>query len=286
MKKRIYITSILAISSLGITSCGDSLNEIIVQSTTIANNNNEENISNGLKEALRVGTDTAVTRLNKQDGYFKDAAIKILLPPELQTAIANFKSKSFTYLGQTFTGETLYNTGVPLLNINPLKSKEEDLILGINRAAEAAAVEAKPIFVDAITGMSITDASNILFGGVDTAATGYLRKNTYSSLYSSFEPKIDASLKTVKIGNKAVSTLYEDFIGDYNAILNKSILGSSVGSLMNINTIATTDLSAYATNKGLSGLFIKVADKEADIRLNPLARINDLLKDVFGKLDK
>jgi Protein of unknown function (DUF4197) len=282
MKKGIYITGLLALSSISFTSCEEVLNEINTSSST----SNEENIAKGLKEALRVGTDSAVTKLNKPDGYFKDAAIKILLPPELQTAIANFKSKSFTVLGQTFTGETLYNTGVPSLNINPLKSKEEELILGINRATEAAAVEAKPIFVDAITGMSITDASNILFGGVDTAATGYLRKNTYNGLYSSFEPKIDASLKTVKIGNKAVSTLYEDFIADYNAILNTSTDFSTVGSLMSISPIATTDLSAYTTNKGLSGLFVKVADKEAEIRVDPLARVNDLLKDVFGKLDK
>jgi hypothetical protein len=280
MKKGIYITGLLALSSISFTSCEEVLKDINTSSTA----SNEENIANGLKEALRVGTDSAVTKLNKPDGYFKDAAIKILLPPELQTAIANFKSKSFTFGGKTYTGETLYNTGA--LGISPLKSKEEDLILGINRATEAAAVEAKPIFVNAITGMSITDASNILFGGVDTAATGYLRKNTYTSLYTNFEPKIDASLKTVKIGNKAVSTLYEDFIADYNAILNKSLLNSSVGSLMGIKTIETTDLSAYTTNKGLSGLFVKVADKEAEIRVNPFARINDLLKDVFGKLDK
>ncbi len=282
MKKITLVFSLLFVSTMFFTSCKDVLEEITKTTTDTTK------IAQGLKEALQLGTESAVTKLNATDGYFRDAAVKILLPQELQNAISTFKSKSFTVLGKTYTGETIYSTGVPLLGLNPLKSKEDDLILGLNKAAEAAAAEAKPIFVNAITGMSISDASGILFGGVDTAATNYLRKTTYANLYTKFEPKIDNSLKTVKIGDKAVATLYENFIQDYNSILNKSVgLGlGSVGSLMDIKTITTTDLSAYTTNKGLSGLFLKVSDKEAEIRKDPLARVNDLLKDVFGKLDK
>jgi hypothetical protein len=286
MKKIIII---LASASLLIwnTSCEEVVDQI--QKNTTNSDSSDAKISNGLKEALRVGTDSAVTKLNKTDGYFKDAAIKILLPQQIQNALNTFKSKNITVLGQTVTGETLYSTGMPSLGINPLKSKEEDLILGINRAAEKAAVDAKPIFVNAITSMTIADANNILFGGVDTAATGYLRTNTYSGLFQNFEPKINDALNAVKIGDKSVALTYENFVADYNALLNTSVPSLSgsttIASLMGIQPIAATDLSEYSTNKALNGLFIKVKDKEAEIRENPLARVTDLLKEVFGQLD-
>jgi len=287
MKKIIFLAGLASL--LAVTySCEEVLDQI-----TSSNNSDstDAKTSKGLKEALRVGTDSAVSRLNVTDGYFKDAAVKILLPEQIQNTLTTFKSKSFTYLGVTVTGETLYNTGFPALGINPLKSKEEELILGINRAAEAAAVEAKPIFVDAITAMTIVDAKNILFGGVDTAATSYLKTNTYSGLFSKFEPKLDAALNSVKIGDKSVAISYENFVSDYNGLLNTSVpslTGGSktVASLMGLNSITATDLSEHSTNKALNGLFLKVSDVEADIRENPLARVTDLLKDVFGQLDK
>ncbi len=247
-------------------------------------------IIQGLKEALRVGTDTAVSIVSVTDGYFKDQAIKLLLPEEVSNAIATFKSKQVTIAGQTITGETLYTTGFSALgiNINPLQSKEDDLILGINRAAEAAAKDAGPIFWDAITGMSIQDGKDILFGGIDTAATGYLNTNTRPQLFNKFEPKIDTALGSVQVGGTSVVDLYEGFVGDYNDIVNTSIPLSSatVGSLMDINAIGATDLSEYSTNKGLNGLFLKVGDEEKKIRENPLHRVTSILEKVFGELDK
>jgi hypothetical protein len=285
MKKSSLILGIASLLTMSV-SCEEALDQI---KTT---DNGDSKTADGLKEALRVGTDSAVSRLNITDGYFKDVAVKILLPEQVQNTLATFKAKSFSYLGQTITGETLYNTGIPALGINPLKSKEDDLILGINRAAEDAAIEAKPIFVDAITAMTIVDAKNILFGGIDTAATHYLKENTYSGLFTKFEPKIDAALNRVQgFGGKSVAASYESFIAEYNGILNKSVptgltSSSTIAQLMGINTIAVTDLSEYSTNKALKGLFLKVADQEAEIRDNPLARVTDLLKDVFGQLDK
>ena len=292
MKKALIIIG-LAIGVALSSSC-----EEVVDTLTTSNTDTTD-IAGGLKKALEVGTDTAVSRLNVADGYFKDQAVKILLPDQLETAIATFKAKSINLPallgGGTITGETLYNTGLTktnpitgatLIDIQPLKSKEDDLILGINRAAEAAASDAKPIFVDAITNMSIADANSILFG-TDSAATEYLETNTRSGLFTNFDPKIESALQTVKVGDQSVSTRYENFVSDYNDVLNKSVPGvGSVASLMNIQTITTTDLSEHATDKALDGLFLKVQEQEGKIRTNPLARVTDLLKDVFGKLDE
>lgn len=281
--KKIILAFCLATTSMIVTS----FNNVIVE--TYSPNNNNLDVGLGLKEALKVGTEIAVSKLNITDGYFKDQAVKILLPNELQASIDKFKSKSFKYSGVTITGKTLYETGYPALGIKPMKSKEDELILGMNRAAESAVKDAKPIFVNAITSMSIQDANGLLFGG-DTAATNYLRQKTFSQLFTQFEPKMDAALKTVKVGDKSVTTVYESFITDYNKILSTQVASftgkKSIASLMGMSTVKATNLSEYSTNKGLNGLFIKVKDQEANIRNNPAARVTSILKDVFGKLDK
>ena len=282
MRKIFLILSALTTFTF-ITSCeDDTFTEIL------STEDDSPNIGEGLKEALRVGTDTAVSKLNIEDGYFRDAAIKILLPDELETTLTNFKSKSIDLGLTSISGEDLYNTGYTSallgIDIQPLKAKEDELILGLNRAAEDAATEAKPIFVDAITGMSISDANDILFGS-DTAATAFLRTNTLGALFTNFEPKIENSLASVTIGEKSVTALYENFVADYNAVLNTGVGSATISSLTNINTVAATDVSEYTTNRALSGLFNKVAEEEGSIRKDPLARINDILKDVFSLLD-
>jgi len=261
----------------------------------------DSTIASGLKKALEVGTDTAVSRLNVEDGYFRDEIVKILLPDQLETAIANLKAQTFTIpvnnvllqaaLGEEIevSGETIYNDGFEVsllgIDIEPLSTKEDELILGINRAAEAAAEDAKPIFVNAITNMTITDAKDILFG-TDSAATEYLETNTRTGLFTNFEPKIDSALNSVNIGEKTVDERYTNFVEDYNGILNTNIpLVGTLGSLADMDTITEPDLSDYATNKALDGLFTKVQDEEKDIRDNPLARVTDLLEEVFGELD-
>ena len=122
--------------------------------------------------------------------------------------------------------------------------------------------------------------------GDNTAATTYLEGRTSSKLFNQYEPMIDASLKSVKIGSTSVVDSYEDFVGSYNDILNTSVgLFGTIGSLMNIQTISVTDLSAYSTQKGLDGLFLKIGEEEKDIREDPLARVNAILTKVFGQLD-
>lgn len=245
-------------------------------------------IAEGLKEALIVGTDTSTSILSRTGGYFKDQAVKILLPDEVNSQITDFQSRSFTVLGITVTGDQLYNgynNSLLGLNIPGLKSKEDELILGINTAAEQAAATAAPIFVSAIQDITIQDANNILFGGVETAATDYLENQTSTSLFNQYEPKIDAALQTVTVGGESVVDAYEGFVEDYNDILNTSVGLGTIGSLMGMQTIAATDISEHSTQKGLDGLFLKVAEEEAQIRKDPLARVNSILQRVFGELD-
>ncbi len=245
-------------------------------------------IAEGLKEALIVGTDTSTSILSRAGGYFKDQAVKILLPDEVNSQITDFRSKSFTVLGITVTGDQLYNgynNSLLGLNIPGLKSKEDELILGINTAAEQAAATAAPIFVSAIQEITIQDANNILFGGVETAATDYLEDQTSTSLFNQYEPKIDAALQTVTVGGESVVDAYEGFVEDYNDILNTSVGLGTIGSLMSMQTITATDISEHSTQKGLDGLFLKVSEEEAQIRKDPLARVNSILQRVFGELD-
>jgi len=244
----------------------------------------EAEMAEGLKAALKVGTDTASAKLSVTDGYFRDQVVKILLPTEVQASIEAFKSKSVNLGLTTVSGEDLWD-GYPALGINGLKSKEEALILGINRAAEDAASTAGPIFFEAITDMSIADASEILFSGNNRAATEYLQAETSLKLSAEYEPRIDEALQKVKVGNVNVVESYENFVQDYNALLNTNVGVGTIGSLMDIQTIQASDLSVYATDEGLEGLFVKVADEEEDIRTDPLARVTDLLERVFSELD-
>ena len=128
-------------------------------------------VASGLKEALAVGVEKGTKQLSSVDGFFKDAAIKILLPEEAQKV-----------------EKTLRSVGMGKL--------VDDAILSMNRAAEDAAKSAAPIFVNAIKGMSIQDAWGILRGS-DTAATGYLRTKTTSPLTEAFRPVIETSLAKV-----------------------------------------------------------------------------------------
>jgi hypothetical protein len=145
----------------------------------------------------------------------------------------------------------------------------------MNRAAEDAANEAKPIFVDAIKGMSIMDAKNILFGNKD-AATNYLKDKTFQSLVNAYSPKINTSLN--KVG---AAQAWKALADPYNKFAN-SPLAMTVKDAKPINP----DLGAYVTQKALDGLFFKVKEEEDKIRTNLAARTSQLLQRVFGMLDK
>ena len=137
------------------------------------------------------------------------------------------------------------------------------LILSLNRAAEDAAGKAVPIFVNAITSMSITDALGILRGG-NNAATNFLKQMTTNALTQAFRPVIEQSL-----GKVDATRYWKDVFSIYNTL---PITRNKVN----------TDLTGYVTERALNGLFVNVAQEEANIRTNPGARVNDIVRKVFG----
>jgi hypothetical protein len=199
----------------------------------------DEQIVAGLKEALRVGTENSVASANQTDGYFANLAIKILFPED-----AAFVKTALDAIG--------------------LSTITDELVLKLNRAAEDAADEAKPIFLDAITNMTILDALTIL-NGSNEAATQYLRANTYEQLKAAFKPDIENSLNSV-----GASQAWTTVTDAYNLVPGHQPVN--------------TDLADYTTGKALDGLFILVAKEEEKIRLDPAARINEILQQVFGSL--
>lgn len=209
----------------------------------------QDEVVRGLKNALTVGTDTAVRRLSVTDGFLKDAAIKILLPPEAQNIM--------THIGKIPGGQALLDKA----------------IMSINRAAEDAATTAAPIFVDAVTSMSIQDAFGILRGN-ETAATLYLKDKTYVNLQNAFRPRISNSLSKPLVFNTSAEKLYQDLVSAYNvASLNGALFPK----------IAQNTLTDYATGKALDGLFLKISDEEKKIRSDASHRVTSILQRVFNK---
>lgn len=197
-------------------------------------------ISRGIKEALEIGTVRGADQLSAKDGFFGNMAVKILFPTEAQKV-----------------EKTLRSIG--------LGSLADNVILSLNRAAEDAAKEAKPIFVSAIKQMSITDATNILLGNKD-AATSYFKRVTTAQLLEKFKPVITTSLS--KVG---ATKYWSDAALAYNKLpLVKPV---------------NTDLSAYVAQKAIDGMFIQVAQEELKIRDNFAARSTGLLQKVFGYAD-
>ena len=202
----------------------------------------EGDATEGLKEALRVGTDTSINKGSALNGYFANQAIKILLPPEAQTIV--------TVINQ-----------VP--GVGP--ALVDEVVLKLNRAAEDAAPEAKDILVNAILNITITDAINIVNGNND-AATQFLRLNTQTEIAGLFLPHIESSLETV-----GAQTAWGTLTSNYNTVA--PILGQPQ---------VNTDLADYTTNKALDGLFVLVAEEEGKIREDPLHRVSEILQQVFG----
>jgi len=196
-----------------------------------------DDIISGLKEALRVGADSSSKRLSKMDGFFGDAAIKILMPEEAKKVESSLRSMG-------------------------MGNMVDKAILSMNRAAEDAASGVGNIFWNSIKQMSVTDGLQILRGG-DFAATDYLKQTTTSELTDKFRPVIEASLTKVD-----ATKYWEDIFSKYNMFAANKV---------------NTDLTAYVTERALSGLFYNIGLEEQKIRKDPAAQVTDLLKKVFGK---
>ena len=194
-------------------------------------------VGDGLKEALINGISKGADLVSQTDGYFKNPEIKIPFPPEVQRV-----EKALRDIG--------------------LGSEVDKFVMTLNRGAEDAAREAKPIFVSAIKSMTIEDAWAIL-KGEDNAATQYLRKTTSTQLKNAFRPVIQNSLNKVN-----ATKYYGDLVSRYNRI----------PFVEKVNP----NLDDYATDKAVEGLFVMIAKEEKNIRMDPVARTTELLKRVFG----
>ena len=234
--KKVMLLGLLTMGSFTLNSC-DELQQVMGNTTQ---GGSGFNVASGLKQALEMGVNSGVDLLSKDGGYFKDQAVRILLPEELQKV-----------------DKTLRSVGLGSLADQGLKV--------LNEAAENAVSQAKPIFLSAIRNMTFTDAMNILKGN-NTAATTYLKNSTYSSLETAFAPKVQASLSEV-----GADKVWENIINKYNQIpLVKPV---------------EPNLTKYVTQQAINGLFVKVGDKEKEIRTNIAARTTPLLKSVFAMQD-
>jgi hypothetical protein len=197
----------------------------------------EKDAADGIKEALVNGTGESVKQVSVLNGYWGNPEIKIPFPAEAK----EMESK---------------------LRTIGMGKKVDEFNESMNRAAEKAASEAKPIFLTAIKEMTVRDAVNIV-KGTDNAATMYLKNNTSPQLIDKFQPIIKTSLDNVN-----ATRYWSDLITIYNKI--------PMVKKMN------PDLPQYVTQKAIDGLFIMIAKEELKIRKDPVARTSELLKKVFG----
>lgn len=231
---------VLSIAVFTLFSCAE-MQQVLEQLPQQTGVLSQTEMGNGLKEALNNGITKQVSKLTATDGFFRNEAVKILLPEELQKVDTKLRQLGMTKLA-------------------------DDGLRILNRAAEDAVKEATPIFVNAVTQMTFTDAKNILFGN-ESSATNYLQNTTTTALYGKFNPVIKSSF--AKVG---ADKIWTQIITKYNSIplVNK----------------VNPDLTDYTTNKALEGVFKMIAVEEKDIRTNFSARTSDLLKRVFALQDK
>ncbi len=189
-------------------SSGKSVfNKPFSKSSGVSNLSSAEIIS-GLKEALQQGAEKSTDKLSLVDGFFKDAAVKILMPPEAQKVESRLRSLGMGNL-------------------------VDNAILSMNRAAEDAAKSAAPIFINAIKGMSVQDALGILKGG-DFAATDYLKTKTSASLTEAFRPVIETSLKKVdatKYWNTVFTTYNKFSMNKVNTDINAYVTDKALSGI-------------------------------------------------------
>ena len=194
-------------------------------------------VGEGLKEALINGISKGSDQVSQLDGYFKNPEIKIPFPPDVKKVEDRLRQIGFG-------------------------SEVDKFVMTLNRGAEDAAREAKPIFIAAIKQMTIDDAWAILKGEPD-AATQYLKRTTTTQLKDKFKPVIQASLDKVN-----ATKYYGEIVNRYN----------SIPLVQKVNP----DLNDYATEMAMQGLFTMIAKEEKNIREDPMARTTELLKRVFG----
>lgn len=230
-------------TNIGTKGSGNNTNTNTNTQTTpgsIINTITDGDATSAIKEALMKGIQVGVDKVSVTDGFFKNAAIKIPFPTQVRQVESTLRSMG-------------------------MGSLADNMVLSMNRAAEDAAKQAGPIFINSIKQMTVTDAVNIVSNQQPDAATQFLKRTTTESLVTSFKPTIKTAL------DKTLATKYWKDITTY---YNKIPLVSPI----------STDLPDYVTRKAIDGLFYMVAQEEAKIRKDPAGQTSDIIKDVFGKV--
>ena len=208
------------------------------QAAELADISNREATA-GMKEALIQASGAAVGKLGVTDGFFKNPKVKIPLPDSLKRA-----EKAMKMFG--------------------MGKQADELVLKMNRAAEAAVPEAKVLLVDAVKKMSVEDAKDILTGGED-AATQYFKKVTSTPLAAKFLPMVKEATQEVQLAQQ------------YNKF-------AETGLKYGLVKKDQANLEQYVTQKTLDGLYLMMAEEEKKIRKDPLGASTSLIKKVFGAL--
>jgi hypothetical protein len=193
----------------------------------------------GLKAALEKGSHAAVAALGRKDGFFANPRVKIPLPDSLRR-----------------TESAMRRVG--------LGKYADELILTLNRAAEAAVPQARQLLVDSVKKMTVKDAKGILIGG-DTAATEYFRRTTSVQMRKRFRPIVEKSTAKVQLARK-----YNEYAAQ----------GAALGLVKNEHA----DLDGYVTQKALDGLYLMLGEEEKKIRKDPARAASSIVKKVFGAL--
>jgi len=195
----------------------------------------------GLKQALNDGSAAAVAKLGVENGYFANPKVKIPLPPSLQRVESGLRAFG-------------------------MRRQADELVLTMNRAAEAAVPEAKQLLVDAVKKMSVQDAKGILGGG-DTAATEYFQRSTRSQLGQRFLPIVKRT--TDRVG----------LVQQYNALAGQ-------GVALGLVKEDQASIESYVTQKALDGLYLMIGEQEKAFRKDPVGASSDIVRKVFGAITR
>ncbi len=195
--------------------------------------------TNGLRQALNEGSVAAVAKLGVENGFFANPKVKIPLPPAMQRVEGAMRA-----IG--------------------MRKQADELVLTMNRAAEAAVPEAKQLLVDAVKKMSVQDAKGILTGG-DTAATDYFKRTTQTDLAKRFLPIVKKATDRVGLAQQ------------YNSLAGQ-------GAALGLVKQDQATVESYVTQKALDGLYLMIGEQEKAFRQNPLGATSDIVKKVFGAL--
>ena len=230
--QRRQFTPALAALMLARTSCALLLGE---SATAFALDETEA--ASGVRAALERGADSAVAMLGKPGGFLDDPRVRIQLPNGLKSAASMLRA-----IGQ--------------------QQRVDDLVNSMNRAAESAVPEAKPLLLNAVRAMSVEDAVKIVRGG-DTSVTDFFAAKTRVPLGEKFLPVVTVETRKVSLAAK------------YDAVASK-------GSAFGLVKPEDANVEQYVTRKALDGLFFMIGQEEKKIRADPVATGSAILKAVFG----